>query len=364
MKPAIIKLVILLSLLSHNVTGKDYDWLLIYYMPYDNNLSPFAKGIIHHFFKSEISDNVCATLQVDLSGQGGMTRYSFNSKVDSLNLKDEESTSTRALDEYLLWVSKTFKAKHYAIILLNHGGGLNEYGLDENGSLNEWMHIDDLANSIEKFTRLVKIRKVDLLFEQVCVRGTIENLYEFSKIAKYTLASQDLVPAPGYYYGKMFSGLGKGKINSGDKLAELIVNSEREDMYYSYTLIDNSKWDDWLQLLENYSEGLADSNSQIRQDVLKIVFYEGDSYFDFISLINATSFTNETLHLASDIKTFTNDVLIKHLYRNSKYERMNEYSGLSVCSPFRSTSYPLTIYSLNSYKAFLTSLRNLSKVKM
>jgi Clostripain family len=364
MKLAIIKLVLLLSLLSHNLSGKTYDWLLVYYMPYDNNLSPFAKNIIQHFFKSTISDNVCATLQVDLSGQGGMTRYSFYSKVDSLHLNDEGSASTRALDEYLLWVSKKFKAKHYAIILLNHGGGLNEYGLDENGSSNEWMHIDGLANSIEKFTKLVKIPKIDLLFEQVCARGTIENLYEFRKIAKYTLASQDLVPAPGYYYSKMFSGLGTGKINSGDKLAEVIVNSERDDMYYSYTLIDNSKWDDWLQLLERYSVRLAHSNSKIRQEALKIVFYEGDSYFDFISLINATSLTNDILPLASEIKTFTNDVLIIRLYLNNKYERMSDYSGLSVCSPFRSTSCPLTIYSLNGYQAFLASLRNLSKIKM
>ncbi len=363
MKSAIIKSIIILSLLSHNVSGKEYDWLLIYYMPYDNNLSPLSQSIIKQFSKANISDHVCVTLQVDLAGSGGMTRYSFNSKVDSSYLSEEESASSKVFDEYLLWVSKTFRAKHYSIILLNHGGGLNEYGLDEYPRANKWLQIDSLAISIGKFNGRAGISKIDLLFQQVCARGTLENLYEFNGVAKYTLASQDLVPAPGYYYPKVFSGLENGNVNSGDKLADLIVSSERDDMYYSYTLVDNSKWNDWLTLLEKFSEKLSHSNSKINTTELKLISYAGDSYFDFTSLINATSSNTDISITSGLIKKITSGVLIKRLYVNNKSDRMMGFSGLSICSPFKFAHRSLTIYSIKAYADFLTSLRNLTKAK-
>ena len=355
MRSVIFKAVVFLFL-SHNASGKNYDWLLIYYMPYDNNLSPLSQNIIHQIAKDGRSNNICVTLQVDRAGNGGMSRYSFNSKVDSMNIDEEESASSKVFDAYLGWVSKNFKAKHYSIILLNHGGELNEYGLDEYPRT-QWLQIDSLAISIQKFNLLEGISKIDLLFEQVCSRGTIENLYEFRDVAMFTLASQDLVPAPGYYYSKVFSDIKTGKINSGDKLADLIVNNERDDMYYSFTLVENSKWKDWQKLLEMHSLSLNDPNTKINQDNFKIVSYGGVTYFDFISLINSVSTPSQD----GLIKDFTNQVLIKRLYVNKNSERMMGYSGLSVCSPFKIPHSALSIYSLRAYQNFLSSLGSLAR---
>jgi hypothetical protein len=359
-RSAFIKLLIIFSLWSHHTNGKEYDWLLVYYMPYDNDLSPLSQNIIQQFFKARINDNICVTLQIDVAGEGGMTRYTFNSKVDSLSISEEASSSVDALDDYLMWVNRTFKAKHYSVILLNHGGGLNEYGRDDYPEARSWMQIDSLSTSLAAFNRRAGIKKIDLLFEQVCTRATVENLYEFKDVADYTLASQDLVPAPGYYYPNVFSGL-NGSIKSGDVLADLIVGAEREDMYYTYTLVDNSRWTEWLRLLQKYSESLASPGAVINQDKLKVLTYASDLYFDFVSLVDATS-SNDKIRLTGESsKTFTSHALIKRLYVNNKFDQLAGYSGVSVCSPFRVRSSPLAIHSTRAYTNFLTSLRTLKK---
>jgi hypothetical protein len=362
LKFVFIKLFIIFSLWSHHANGREYDWLLVYYMPYDNDLSPLANTIIRQFLNTRINDNVCVTLQVDLAGKGGMTRYAFNSNVDSVDIDEEASSSNKALEDYLLWVSKTFKAKHYSVILLNHGGRLNEYGRDDYPDPKSWMQIDSLATSLAAFNRRAGIKKVDLLFEQVCTRGTAENLYEFREVADYTLASQDLVPAPGYYYPAVFSSL-NGNVKSGDELADLIVRSEREDMYYTYTLVDNTRWMDWLKLLQMYSEELGSPDAMIDQGKLKVLTYSSDLYFDFLSLVDATSSQDRVNVTGNSIKTFTNQVLVKRLYINHRFDQLTGYSGLSVCSPFRVTGSPLNIYSTRAYTSFLTSLRTLTKAK-
>jgi hypothetical protein len=362
LKSVFTNLVIIFFLWSHQANGKEYDWLLVYYMPYDNDLSPLAKNIIQQFLKARINDNVCVTLQVDLAGKGGMTRYAFNSNIDSLNIEEGASSSVNALDKYLLWVSKTFKARHYSVILLNHGGRLNEYGRDDYPEIRSWMQMDSLATSLATFNKRAGIKKIDLLFEQVCTRGTVENLYQFKEVANYTLASQDLVPAPGYYYSIVFSKL-NDTIKSGDQLADLIVSSEREDMYYTYTLVDNAKWMDWLKLLSKYSESLSSPGTMIDQDKLKVLTYASDLYFDFVSLVDATSSNGKIRVTGESVKNFTNHVLIKRVYVNNKFDQLTGFSGVSVCSPFRVTGGPLGIYATRAYSKFLTSLRTLAKVK-
>ncbi len=360
MKLLIVKLITIISLLGFRVTATDYDWLFVYYMPYDNNLTSLSNHIIDQFRDSKIEGKICVTLQVDLAGKGGMTRYVFNAKTDSIHVDDERSAVSKTFEEYLVWVANNYTAKHYAIVLLNHGGDLNEYGLDEFPVM-EWLRIDSVAKSIRKFNQVAGISEIDLLFEQVCTRGTIENLYEFKDVAKYTLASQDLVPAPGYYYPRTFSAVEKLSIESGDRLADLIVKSERADMYYSFTLIDNSKWNKWLEHLNKYSKEISRSNYKIATDKLKLLSYAGQAYFDLNSLIEATTFHENIPQRGSTLMTYTTDVLIRKLYKNSETVRASNYSGISIYAPFTSSVSPLSIYSQKPYKRYLLSLTKIKK---
>ena len=346
-----------------NVTARQqekYDWLLIYYMPYDNNLSDLSSTIIDQIKNADYDGKVGVTLQADLEGAGGMSRYIFDKKNDSFHIEEESSASSETLTDYLIWVANNYKAKHYAIIFLNHGGKLNEYGSDQYPDP-VWMPINEMANAISEFNKAAQIDKIDLLFEQICTRATVENLYEFREVAKFTLASQDLLPAPGYYYTKVISALSKQNIKSGSQLADLIIQSEKESMYYSLSLIDNSRWDTWLSYLDEYVKELQMKSYQLASNKIKILVYEGQSYFDFSSLVVATTNNQSIPKSALSFQSNTKNALQKRLYINPGNNRMKDYSGLSICSPFSDLKNPLSIYKTSTYSSYLSILQEIRK---
>jgi hypothetical protein len=334
-----------------------FDWLLIYYMPYDNNLSPLATTILNQFKIDHPNKKIGVTLQTDLAGPGGMTRYAINDLIDSIKMDDEYSGRSQSLDSYLAWVSSKFKARHYCIVLLNHGGTMNQYGLDEYPEEN-WLTISSVAESIKKFNAQVGISRLDLLFEQVCARATLENLYEFRDISHFTLASQTLVPAPGYYYTSLVKNLTSQTASTGSELADLIVKNERSDMYYSYSLVDNSKWPGWSRRLNNYIKTIETAGVRIDTEKLKIISYWHDLYWDFAATLNATQSSAPAARESRRLISYTTNELLCKVYVSSTDTRMVGYSGLSIRSPFApAESGDLAIKNLNSFNSWLEALR-------
>jgi hypothetical protein len=351
----ILVFILLFSLTFHgHAQQRNLDWLLIYYLPYDNNLSPLADKIIDQFTVAKTNGKVSIVLQADLAGPGGMTRYVINSKVDSTKLTDDNSGTCSGFRNYLTWVSGNFKAKHYAIVLLNHGGLVNEYGVDEYPA-EQWIGIDSLALAVRDFNSREGISKVDLLFEQVCARGTIENLYEFKDVARFSLASQGLVPAPGYYFTNAFDNLDDLNIKNGAQLADLIVSYERRDMYYSFTLIDNSQWKKWMTLFDAYVASIEEKETMMISDSLKVFTYWGGLYYDVQSVLDGTKAKNREVAFA--LKNFTKNQLIRRHYLNLHIDTMYGYSGLSVFSPFKPVDSPLALFQVASYKRWVRALR-------
>jgi hypothetical protein len=326
---------------------KTCDWLLIYYLPYDNDLSPLADTIIRQCLSHTFSGSVCMTIQTDLAGDGGMKRFSIDKNIDSVHVAEENSGSAEGFSSYLHWVVQRYRAKHIAIVLLNHGGDLNEYGLDTYPE-KSWIKVSEVAHVIREFNDKMNIAKIDLLYQQVCTRGTIENIYEFNDVAKFTLASQDLVPAPNYYYAKVFKTMDRNSPSDGKQLAELIVSSERDDMYYSYTLIDNSQWQKWEKALRDYIHTIKKNDIYFSTDQMKIITYRNTLYFDLNSFVSSTKYSGSD----SDAHAFRHatDILISKHWVNPAFDRMKDYCGISICSPFsHQPDKSLSIFRLQAY---------------
>jgi hypothetical protein len=156
--------VFLLGQLHTQAQQKVYDWLILYYMPYDNDLSRFKAPILNQFKNLNLQGNVCITFQTDQADNRGQTRYIINSTWDSLQVNDERSASSAIFQDYINWSGQNFRAKHYAVVLLSHGGLINEYGIDE-FPMQKWLGIDSLAQALQSFNKAVGISKLDLLFE-------------------------------------------------------------------------------------------------------------------------------------------------------------------------------------------------------
>ena len=98
---------------------KVYEWVFVYYMSYDNDLSPFGEVILKDLSKGLSNSKVAVVVQADFIDSSGMKRiglYYADGKThrnESL-LRSEDSADDAELRKYLEWVRKKWVAKTIA----------------------------------------------------------------------------------------------------------------------------------------------------------------------------------------------------------------------------------------------------------
>ncbi|MBD2088013.1 clostripain-related cysteine peptidase [Trichocoleus sp. ST-U3] len=102
-----------------------YEWIFLYWMPYDNDLSKFGRSIMDMLAKSVNSDNILVAIQSDFSGAKKILRNILTKgNISTQSLNTANSASEEAFSEYLNWAKSQFQAKKWAIVFLGHGGRL------------------------------------------------------------------------------------------------------------------------------------------------------------------------------------------------------------------------------------------------
>jgi hypothetical protein len=209
-------------------------------------------------------------------------------KNEIQTLEDTNSGSEKVFAEYLNWAKSQFQAKKWAIVVLGHGGRLDEISPDEHpipdvSSATQWMNIQKLSNIVANFNNQVE-KRVELFFFQNCNKGTIEANYTFKSTAKYTLSSQVLLGAPNYYYEPLFKFIGSNPDINGGQLASKIMEFEPRDMYHSYTAVNNRAFDKLPAKINPLIELILSSNIKaLNISELKSYNYMGDRFVDFVA---------------------------------------------------------------------------------
>jgi Clostripain family len=321
------------------------EWLFSYYMPYDNNLSRYGNEIIDMIKDSIKNQNVIAVVQADFNNSSGMIRYIIRkNSIKKIPVENEYSAFSKSYEDYLKWVNNNFDFKKSAIVFLDHGGKLDELCLDET-PVHSFLKVDSL-NQI--FKKVNGNKKIDLLFLQVCTKGSIEPLYEFKDVARYTLCSQTELGAPNYYYPKLFADISKQKnIETLDVLSDIIAY-DRHDMYSSYTCIDNSKMDSFYILLNEFIKVIKKQPALEMVAEPKKVSYYGETYWDLTSFLKNISLKDETLQdLRTSLIKFLNNKLIIFNKLNPARSTMDGYCGLSIYALVNEAQYyNLKLYSI------------------
>lgn len=218
-----------------------HNWVVLYWMPYDNNLVRFGEPIIEMLTRGTRNSNTLVVVQSDYRGDTKMRRRLLkDGTIHEIYYLEEDSSSISTFSAYLNWAHQTFEAKHWAIIIVGHGGKLNEISPDDHEATSQirtWMRVDQFAEAVGNFNQATDGR-VELLFFQNCNKATLEVVYEARNCARYTLASQLELGAPNYYYEGFLNRLREPSV-SGREAAIAIMDSERADMYHTLTLVDN-----------------------------------------------------------------------------------------------------------------------------
>ena len=335
-----------------------YDWVFVYYMSYDNDLSAFGGVILNDLRNGLSSSKVAVVVQGDFIDSSGMKRIALyyadgkTRRKESL-LRSEDSADEAELRKYLEWVCKKWIAKNYCLVFLNHGGKLNQMCKDNKPFKNQvknrqfgsgkWLDATKAAKVVTNFNRKVD-RKVRLLFLQQCGRATIQNLYSFADAAEYTLASPLVVGAPNTYYTKTIASVSQDPNITGETLAGTIM---REDEHYTlYTLIRNEELKRLPEKLMPVLKAFGHTSVLNRPESCPPLFeHEGEKFYDLKSYFSALNLANNDIagkELESFFDWCEGSFIVSKAFRDPNSTAEPAYSGLSIyvpSNPDAGTSY-------------------------
>jgi hypothetical protein len=328
---------------------KTYDWIFIYYMSYDNDLSSFGETILGNLQKGIVNSKIAIVVQADFSDSKGMKRIALyrslgKSKIKEIPLKSEDSADPAELKKYFEWILQNYKAKNYCIVFLDHGGKLNDMCKDEkpfrdqskNKQLvsGKWLPATEVGKILADFNRKVD-GKVRLLFLQQCGRATIQNLYNFADAAEYIMASPVTVGAPNTYYTKTLKSVADDPNVTGTTIAKTIM---QEDQHYTfYTLMENSELKNLPERISPVLTSFAKNTSlKSPQSYTPIFEFEGEKFYDLVSYFQTLSSANNNI-AEKELRNFfdwcDNHLIVSKAIKNPKSTAASSYCGLSIYIP-------------------------------
>ena len=221
----------------------DYEWVLHYYMAYDNNLEACGDPIIQMLDDGITNDKTVVVVSADYRNADGMKRYILtNGERKVIDLEEEGSAEEEVLETELNWVRDNYKGKRYAVVFLNHGGQLGQMSYDETpgkaGGQN-WLYPPEVGKVMTKWRKTLP-GEMELFFYQQCGKGTLENYHAVKDSAKFVMGSQTTVGAPNYYYTKFVKDVCENPAISGKEVAASITKHETPNMFTTYSTFDSA----------------------------------------------------------------------------------------------------------------------------
>jgi len=335
-----------------------YEWVFVYYMSYDNDLSSFGEVILSDLRNGLSSSKVAVVVQTDFIDSRGMKRIGLyyadgKTRRKETVLKSEDSADEAELRKYLEWVRKKWIAKNYCIVFLNHGGKLNQmckdikpfrnYNKNMQFGSGKWLRASEAGKVVASFNQKTNC-KVRLLFLQQCGRATIQNLYNFADAAKYIMASPFVVGAPNTYYTKTIASVAQDPNITGKIIAETIM---REDEHYTlYALISNDQLKRLPEKLALVLKAFGRASELNRPESCSIIFeHENEKFYDLKSYFYALNSANENIaekELGGFFEWCEGSLIVSKVVRDPNSTVEPAYSGLSIyvpSSPNAGTSY-------------------------
>lgn len=209
-------------------------WTILVYMAADNDLEPYAIDDLNEMEAARVTADVGIAVAVDRvdgddirDGDWTDTRLglieadsSLSRITSSLVTQGEWNTGSAAsLTRFIDWAAAANPADHYALILWNHGSGIQGIGYDQTSG-GDRLALNEIRQGIAGST----LGKVDLLGFDACSMGLIEVAQAVTGIADIMVASEDTEPGAGWNYTRWLNSLFSAG-NTTTSLATAAVDS-------------------------------------------------------------------------------------------------------------------------------------------
>jgi hypothetical protein len=222
-------------------TNGGRQWTYMVYMGADNDLSTAGIEDIQEMGQVGSSSEMAIAVQAEFSPkhtQGVPNTDTYRLLVRSASAMDNLNEATNignvdmgsrdALTDFIRWATSTYPAKHYALILWDHGSGWKDRAKGANSNLFRGAIQDETSGSFMSLPDLAEAVRdagvhIDLINFDACLMAMYEVAYEFDELADYLVFSEMTEPKDGDPYDTILADLAANPAMSAAELAEVIV---------------------------------------------------------------------------------------------------------------------------------------------
>jgi hypothetical protein len=349
------------------------DWTLLVYMIGNNNLSRAAWADMNEMesvgststvnvvaevefsqtYSWNLSDNLLGTtFRLPVSSDDNPT--SAPSFANAEQLGDVNMSDPRQLTQFVTWGVEHYPAKHYALVMWNHGAGYKEAFTDGSNHMSLKDIIAGIRNSGVH---------MDIVAYDACLMGMHEVAYATRGVADVMIGSEEIEPGGGYPYGAFLQKLVARSTMTATELATAIVDDYTVSYSTSYRRysVTNAVYD--LSKVEESHDHLSDLAGALRRDLPgkratarglldspDVLRFTQKESADLVSILNAFgTFGTATGPVATTFSSYlTSGNIVAH---SRAIGDVAEARGLAVFLPQGGSGYFFGTSAIESYKS-------------
>jgi len=319
------------------------EWTLMVYMDGDNDLEKFAIEDLNEMELGkedaiEVIVLVDRAEHYDISNgdwkdvriyriQKDKDRMQIHSQIlarpGELNLGDE-----KVLQAFIRAVLHTFPAKHYGLIMWDHGGGWTAHAIDKNAPYSkqgeDHLTLPELSTAIKGAIAEAGIKRLDMIGFDMCLMAQLETAAQLQGLATVMVASEAVEPDQGWPYDRILPMFAAGTRGSR-RLAAAIVHKyagfyREVGRPYTMSALDLDLTGKALERLNQVIDPLDRYMDQLWTVISRTLFY-AEAYTD------RTKETQQRVHALASMDLMD---ALKRIYFNipQKYKSQKAYDAL------------------------------------
>jgi hypothetical protein len=336
-----------------------YDWLVLYVMPYDNDLDrcaqPIRAALERGLRAGEGSDRVAVAILEDRVDRGGLRESLVTrGQTERWSIASEDSADPAQVLGFVERMRRRAPARRHVIVLLDHGGSVDDIGLDERPSRTltatggRWLSAERVGEGLRRWRARDKT-DVPVLFLQQCGRGAIETLYALRGAADTIVASQTYVGSCNTYYEPFVQRLRRSAALTPREVAWSIMDNDQD--YTTYSLYDGRALEEWPARATALARALAvnatqeinsiDESQRVHalREVNQSFISSDEEYLDLVDVARRLAATRgqEAQREAERMERWVRTRLVMDQRQRGNAFRPNgwrSWSGVSTAVPF------------------------------
>lgn len=189
-------------------------WTVLVYLVADNDLEPAALSDLEEMMAVGDSAGFRFVLQVDRSpdytsdGLGSLANWDSakrlvvkNGSLDELaDLGEVDSTDPAVLADFIDWGLTTYPADRTMLVLWDHGGGWEGFGVDETTAGKPLLKLNTIRKGISQGLADADKERFDIIGFDACLMANAETALVLAPYGEYLLASEETEPGHGWDY--------------------------------------------------------------------------------------------------------------------------------------------------------------------